>query len=303
MPLLRRSASVTFAALLIGTIPAASWPRATTPPPAFAKIARIHAHFDSVLIELRAGDVAHPGVDQRLRRSALIATLASYDARGVFPNNYDFPERLTPYFVDRKTGTRCAVAHLLESTGRADIVNRVARVQNNVWVAELAGDTAVAAWLEKQGITLAEAARIQVPYDGGPSGTAVVALSATAVTAAASALGTTLWNASANRDGHSRFGNVLGLTSGVLTTALGTAFAQTTDTRGQRNIGMATAAVGGLSVALATRSLRHRGRTLAAQREAARAREPRRGATNASVVPIIPMGTNPGTGLAVQIRF
>ena len=74
-----------------------------------------------------------------------------------------------PYFVDRKTGTLCAVGFLLASTGRADIVDRVAGVNNNVYVAELAGDTAFTAWLVEQGITLDEAARIQVPYWGDES--------------------------------------------------------------------------------------------------------------------------------------
>lgn len=77
---------------------------------------------------------------------------------------YVFPGRAVPYFVDRKTGVLCAVAHLLESTGRRDVVDRVAALDNNIWVAQLAGDTAFRRWLDTHSLTSTEAARIQVPY-------------------------------------------------------------------------------------------------------------------------------------------
>src|SRR5580765_567638 len=70
---------------------------------------RIQAHFDSVLTELRSPDVRTLTPTQRARRAGLIASLQGYRDRGVFPHNYDFPGRPTPYFVDRKTGTLCAV--------------------------------------------------------------------------------------------------------------------------------------------------------------------------------------------------
>src|SRR5262245_8356563 len=112
------------------------------------EIARIRAHFDSVLTELSAYDARFSTAPQVARRQSLIATLRGYRARGVFPHNYDFAEPM-PYFVDRKTGTLCAVAFLLESTGRRDIVDRVAQADNNVWVAQLAGDTALGTWLDQ----------------------------------------------------------------------------------------------------------------------------------------------------------
>src|SRR5688572_19319569 len=102
-----------------------------------AEVARIRAHFDSVLVELAARDLSTLTVAQRANRSGLVTTLVAYRERGVFPHNYDFPGEAVPYFVDRKTGTLCAVAHLLASTGRRDIVDRVARADNNVWVPSL----------------------------------------------------------------------------------------------------------------------------------------------------------------------
>jgi len=133
-----------------------------------AEVQRIQSHFDSVLTELGARDVSALTSSQRSERAALVATLRAYRDRGVFPHNYDFPGTAVPYFVDRKTGTLCAVAHLLESTGRRDIVDRVSAMNNNVRVPDLATDTALAGWLEAHGLTLSEAARIQVPYVGPP---------------------------------------------------------------------------------------------------------------------------------------
>ena len=127
--------------------------------------ARIRAHFDSVLAELGERSVGGLTSEQRARRATVIAMLRAYRDRGAFPRNYDFPGEATPYFVDRETGVLCAVAHLLESTGRRDIVDRVAAANNNVWVGELAEDAELEGWLREHGLTLEEAARIQVPYE------------------------------------------------------------------------------------------------------------------------------------------
>src|SRR5215212_9827940 len=131
-----------------------------------AEVHRIRLHFDSVLVELEGRGAPGLTASQQRHRAALTTTLQGYRDRGVFPHNYDFAGRAVPYFVDRKTGTLCAVGFLLASSGRRDIVDRVASVDNNVYVPQLARDTAFTAWLTENGITLAEAARIQVPYMG-----------------------------------------------------------------------------------------------------------------------------------------
>src|SRR5688500_13968231 len=77
---------------------------------------RIRFHFDSVLAELRGRDVSRLDERQRARRAGHIATLASYRDRGLFPHNYDVPGQRVPAFVDTRTGVRCAVGHLLETT-------------------------------------------------------------------------------------------------------------------------------------------------------------------------------------------
>ena len=175
----------------------------------------------------------------------------------------------------------------------------VARADNNVRVAQLAGDTAFTAWLGAQGLTLAEAARIQVPYVRDPA--PIVTTNKTHTPAAlplalgASALAGA-WNAFANADGHSRIANVLGFGSGLAAVGLGAS------QMGRQNVPQAmsltTAAVGGLSVALSARSL-HRHRVIAAaEREAARKSK----VADATIAPIIPVGGS-GAGVSVSFRF
>ncbi len=268
------------------------------------EIARIHVHFDSVLVELEARDVSALSATRRSARTSLMRTLRAYSARGVFPHNYDFPDRPTPYFVDRKTGTLCAVAFLLESTGHRDIVDRVARANNNVWVAELRDDAAFADWLDEHGLTLDEAARIQVPYVSPAEQTRQVTFMIAAPLSLVAATGTGVWNAWGNSDGHRRMGTVLGLTTGVLAAALSsTAMLQPDANTALRATAGAGVAIGTVGAVLSSRAMMRRGRYLAAKRDAERANQPRRAAPNASIAPIVPIGRQAGTGFAVSVRF
>ena len=161
------------------------------------EVARVRAHFDSVLTELTARDASSLTAGQRAHRAALVAELARYRDRGAFPHNYDFPGRLVPYFVDRKTGAMCAVANLLAATGRRDIVDRVAAANNNVWVDDLQSDTAFTHWLDDNGLTLSEAARIQIVYDNSQTPVEMarqVSYIAIAPLAVVSSASMTLWS-------------------------------------------------------------------------------------------------------------
>lgn len=187
---------------------------------------RIQAHFDSVLGELRARDVSSYSSEQQGRRGALIERLSTYRNAGRFPHNYDRPG-LVPTFVDPKTDVRCAVAHLVESTGRADIVQRVAAANNHVYVVELSADTAFRHWLRENGLTLAEAARIQVPYMGQP----VEAMrpanpyvgNLPAVALSIGSVGLTTWNLARNRHGERKVISVAGIATGALGVIAGNA--------------------------------------------------------------------------------
>lgn len=288
------------AAFALTTI-AASTQHATAAPSdaGAAEVNRIRVHFDSVLASLGSREVSNLSPDQRARRASLLETLRAYQARGVFPHNYDFAGAAVPYFVDRKTGTLCAVAHLLASTGRRDIVDRVARTDNNVWVPQLAGDSAFTRWLDDNGLTLDEAAFIQVPYVQ-PVSQAEVARNVGFAVATPFALGgaiaTTLWNATSNADGHSTRVSKIGVLSGLATVGLGAAVLS----KSEFNHGIAASgvAMGLTSVALSMRSMRNRS-TIMAQREAEKSRT----MAQTAVVPIVDVGHGGSAGIAVTVRF
>lgn len=290
--------AATVALVAIGTAASAPRHRALSVANPAAEVARIRAHFDSILIELRARDVGMLTPVQRERRAELVVTLSAYRDRGLFPKNYDFPGQAVPYFVDPHTGVLCAVAHLLESTGRRDIVDRVSRGENNVWVSQLATDTAFAGWLSTHGITLAEAARIQVPYVQ-PTSKAEEARNVAFLSVAPFAIGgaavTSLMNALGNADGHRTGVSKVGLVSGIVTTAMGVALVGKTGIAPA--VGASAIAVGGTSIALSTRSIR-RNSAIVSAREAARGRE-----VGAAVQPTVDATHGAGACVAVTVRF
>jgi hypothetical protein len=293
--------------VLLGVATGVPWATAHPAPPTTARgaeVARIRAHFDSVLVEFHAATPRTALAPEALaRRTELAARLRAYREAGDFPHNYDFPGRAVPYFVDRGTGAFCAVAHLLAATGRRDIVDRVARSDNNVWVADLAGDTAFTSWLSANGITLAEAARIQVPYIIEEPRTPAQqsrtearnrAFMVAAPTAFGAAAIASAWNALGNADGHRRAGSVIGIASGLATVAGGAMVAGSPGA--QRGIGALGLLVGGTSVALGVRTMRRHGAFVAA-REAERTR----GLTMTSVAPMVT--TDAGAGVSLTLRF
>ncbi|MFL5579182.1 MAG: hypothetical protein ACJ8AO_02330 [Gemmatimonadaceae bacterium] len=228
------------------------------------EVARIQRHFDSVLVELRTADVARLTPSQRASRARQLARLAAYRDRGVFPRNEHFPDSVLPYFVDR-SGTRCAVAHLMHLDGREPIVRHVAATRNNAWVAELRDEPGLAAWLDEAGLTLDEAARIQVPYMGDPApapsdgnveataarvGTAYAAASAVAGLAAGASVAYAL-----RADAPSRRTTLLGLAAGATGIALGAP--RLGDGGAATAIGAANTAVGLAATAVALRTLFH----------------------------------------------
>ena len=264
-----------------------------------AEVRRIQAHFDSVLSELRERNVDGLTESQRTKRSTLVGVLAAYRNRGVFPHNRHFPGEAIPYFIDRPTGTLCAVAHLLESTGRRDIVDAVAAMDNNVWVAELSGNREFEGWLDQHGLTLAEAARIQVPYvgDGAVAEPAVSKIYSTSsqsiVLGSVSAL--TAWNAFANRNGQQGIASIAGMTAGAVAMGYGGAIIASGDA--SRTVGALSIAAGGVSAFLATRGF-FRQRHLAAE-----ARKAQSVAERTTVTPIVPVSGQNGAGLSLSIRF
>lgn len=269
-----------------------------------AEGARLGTRLDSVLRELRTADIRALAPDRRAVRARRIAQLQAYRDRGAFPHNHEFQDRAIPFFVDHR-GVICAVGHLLRESGREDIVDRVRAANNNVWVAELAGDTAFRAWLEGSGLTLAEAARIQAPYVGTPPNDVEVAPASNRVNTAAAIVSSGLgiasiaWNAKADGGEHRRLRAALGFTAG----AAGMAVAATRmpEARGAPlAVGISSGTIGLVSAAMATRAL-------LAGRQPARVAAPLPGADEAATVSMAPTivasGDRMVPGFAMHVRF
>lgn len=129
---------------------------------------RLRAHFDSVLLELKARDVSHLTSEQRAARLQLTAWLAEYRDVGEFPLNDLGTAAPVPIFRDSR-GVLCAMAYLIDRSGRRDIVGAVASSRNTAYIAELIDDDRLVAWLDSVGVTALEAARIQPAYVGDRS--------------------------------------------------------------------------------------------------------------------------------------
>jgi hypothetical protein len=100
---------------------------------------------------------------ERLRlRLHFARVLARYARAGAFPR-HGGRGTPRPVFVDAG-GNRCAMAHLLERSGHAAAVHRIAASRNHAYVAELARCPDIAAAIRGLGISEDEAARIQPCY-------------------------------------------------------------------------------------------------------------------------------------------
>ena len=167
-------------ALTLSTVMMGALTLALRQPPAPSSFAaaervRLQAHFESVERELRARDVSGLTPAQRAARARVLNILHTYQVRGVFPRNTAFPDRDVPVFIDWR-GTRCGFAYLVEQTGHEDLVLRIAATRNYARAPELKDDPEVGRWLVQNGITLAEATRIQPTYGcGSPRGDCAVA--------------------------------------------------------------------------------------------------------------------------------
>jgi hypothetical protein len=142
---------------------------ASTPSPVSsaraAEVMRLERHFDSVDVELRSRDVSALNATQRANRAQLVGWLRDYRNAGRFPVNDKFTQP-TPFFRD-KDGVLCAMAYLIDRSGRSDIVDKVAATRNNAYIRQLADDPALISWLDSWGLSVAEAGRIQPSYGGG----------------------------------------------------------------------------------------------------------------------------------------
>jgi hypothetical protein len=283
-----RVVAVAIAAASIMALSAAAWPEGPGLEVHQRHRAYYQARLDTILVELRTRDVSDLSQAQRANRARNIETLRQYRDVGAFPRNYDF-DVPTPYFVDRVTGTLCAVAYLLDASGRRDIVDRVAKAHNNVWVNELSGDAEFRGWLSAQGLTLAEAARIQVPYAEErviPEFRETRVVAPTSVALTATSLAAALWD-------RKRPGTLSRITSVVAGAGtIGVGVIGVTSSRSQdQAMGAATTLAGATAILLTSQRYM-------TDKRIARLRQ-----TPEPAVNVAPTVSGEGAGLAMTIRF
>jgi hypothetical protein len=122
---------------------------------------RIRAHLERVERELWARDTSSLAPGARLARARALDALHAYSERGVFPRNTRHPGERMPYFIDDE-GRACAMAHLIRASGSPVLAETVRIRENNARVAAMTTD--LGPWLEENGLTAEEAARIQPTY-------------------------------------------------------------------------------------------------------------------------------------------
>ncbi len=210
------------------------------------EVSRLQQHFDSVDVELRSRNVSSLGTAQLARRGQLIAWLRDYRDAATFPTNDRF-SKPTPFFRD-KFGVLCAMAYLIDRSGRSDIVNKVAASRNNAYIRELADDPALIAWLDSSGLSVAEAARIQPSYNGDPGfpidddddvddDVALAAVGLSSVSLATAAINVV-------KPGY--FSGFLGIVAGTASIIAGANWLDEND--GTKAVGTATVAIGAASL-------------------------------------------------------
>jgi hypothetical protein len=258
---------------------------------------RLRAHFDSVDGELRTANVAGLNAQQRAMRVKLIAWLRDYRNAGSFPENDRFADRAMPFFRDSHA-TLCAMAYLVDRSGRGDIVDHIARTRNNAFIHELVDDAQLVDWLKNSGLTVDEAARIQPTYGPPP----VIVDNPDRVSSNYALLsmglgGAALGSIGMNVFSPSRFSNALGFIAGVAAIAAGGSHMK--DGGGNRKVAIADAWVGSVSAVTAVvTSFRHPRQAAAAKGTGQQAR------SETGVSPeVVVIGNKQQLGLGLHARF
>ncbi len=137
------------------------WPENEADPLAEAR-RRAAERYERVEQELASRAPGGLSPDQRAARAKLLEVLDAYRRRADFGIDREHPGARVPLFVDGE-GRRCAMAELLHATGRDDLVEAVEAQDNLAWIVDLADSAPLCEWLDQNGLSLEEAARIQGP--------------------------------------------------------------------------------------------------------------------------------------------
>ena len=186
-------------------------------------------------------------------RTKLISWLRDYRNGRTFPENDRLTDRAMPFFRDSR-GTLCAMAYLVDRSGRKDILDQIAKTRNNAFIRELADDRALVAWLDMSGLSVDEAARIQPMYGSYPVFVAdQKRVSANYALLSMGLGGSSLGSLGFNLFTPSHTSGGVGLAAGVATIIAGAAHLD--ETGGNKRIAVANTALGSLAAISALHAL------------------------------------------------
>lgn len=249
---------------------------------------RLRQHFAVVQRELLARDASALSPEQRVARAEQIRLLRRYAAEGNFPHNESLPGKV-PFFRDGE-GNLCAMAYLLAASGRGDIVDKVARTRNNAYIPDLVDEPGLAAWLDRHGLSLAEAARIQPSYGGQQVAHPTVGVGVAAGAAGTLSIASIIWNArSMDRLAGHRTRTLVGLGAAAVNLGLGLAYVG--DHGARVTFGIINLAVGAPAAILGIRAL------------GAKSKADPGAAPRLAVAPSLTTGARPRFGFSASFRF
>ncbi len=217
------------------------------------EVLRLQAHFDSVDAEMRARGTSRLTREQRASRSQLIEWLRDYRSAATFPLNDGGSSGPVPIFRDSR-GVLCAMAYLIHRSGRADLVDDISANRNTAYVAQLADDARLIAWLDSTGLTAAEAARIQPAYNPPPSPSERESgVSGNYALASLALSGGAMATLGVNMISPNRTSGVLGMIAGTF--ALSNGLARLDESHPTRQLAAMNTAIGAVSIAVALRGI------------------------------------------------
>ncbi len=123
---------------------------------------RIQTHLEYVESLLRSKSPAGLTPLQTENRENILDLLHTYWVSGVFPVNYDFPDKRVPCFIDKHQNI-CAVGYLIEQTAGREIAEDINAQYQYAYLSDMQ-HPAIDTWLQNSGLTREECAMIQPWY-------------------------------------------------------------------------------------------------------------------------------------------
>jgi hypothetical protein len=125
---------------------------------------RTHLQFVKRILESKATNHLSVAVQQKRKQALLL--LGDYIAAGIFPGNYDVPEKRVPCFIDKENRI-CAVGYLVAETAGTEVAQRINKLHQYDEIYAMK-EGFIMDWMAQNGLTQEECAMIQPAYNPMP---------------------------------------------------------------------------------------------------------------------------------------